>query len=80
MILNKYPSAQPAPTFLNETEKDQSIKKLYYTTIAEHQNSSTKQIFKFLEFKKNRENFGKYSIQNINIFFNEQLAQNLVNF
>ena len=45
MILNKYPSTHVVPTFLNETEKDQSIK-LYYTTIAEHQSSSTKQIFK----------------------------------
>ena len=51
MILNKYPSTHVVPTFLNETEKDQSIK-LYYTTIAEHQSSSTKQIFKFLEFEK----------------------------
>ena len=53
MILNKYPSTHVVPTFLNETEKDQSIK-LYYTTIAEHQSSSTKQILKFLEFWEER--------------------------
>ena len=51
MFSNKYPSAHVAPTFLNETEKTKASK-LYYTTIAEHQSSSTKQIFKFLEFEK----------------------------